>query len=41
MNMLTQLPYDLGDVRLRTLREADLAVFHGYRSDPLVARYQG
>ncbi len=41
MNMLTQLPYDLGDVRLRALREADIAVFLGYRSDPLVARYQG
>jgi RimJ/RimL family protein N-acetyltransferase len=41
MNMLAQLPYDLGAVRLRALREADFAVFLGYRSDPLVARYQG
>ena len=32
----------MGGVRLRALREGDdLAVFLGYRSDPLVARYQG
>ena len=32
----------MGGVRLRALREEDdLAVFLGYRSDPLVARYQG
>jgi RimJ/RimL family protein N-acetyltransferase len=36
-----QLPFCVGDVRLRALREDDLPVFLGYRSDPLVARYQG
>jgi len=28
-------------VRLRALRECDIAAFHAYRSDPQVARYQG
>lgn len=42
MSMPARLPVREGDVRLRTLREADdLAVFLGYRSDPQVARYQG
>ncbi len=40
--MASRLPVCMGGVRLRALREEDdLAVFLGYRSDPLVARYQG
>ncbi|NOT89304.1 MAG: GNAT family N-acetyltransferase [Lysobacter sp.] len=42
MNVASCLPVCMGGVRLRALREEDdLAVFLGYRSDPLVARYQG
>ncbi len=41
MSALALLPYDLGSVRLRRLRDDDFAVFFGYRSDPQVARYQG
>lgn len=38
---LDALPLDAGAVRLRRLREADLADFLAYRSDAEVARYQG
>nr|MBP6750897.1 GNAT family N-acetyltransferase [Xanthomonadaceae bacterium] len=31
----------IDSIRLRALRESDLADFHAYRSDPQVARYQG
>jgi RimJ/RimL family protein N-acetyltransferase len=41
VSILALLPYDLRGVRLRRLREADFAVFFGYRSDLQVARYQG
>lgn len=39
--MLSPLPYEIRDLRLRLLRSSDLAAFHGYRSDANVARYQG
>ncbi|HET7268954.1 MAG TPA: GNAT family N-acetyltransferase [Oleiagrimonas sp.] len=39
--MFAHLPHDLRRVRLRTLRSSDLDLFHGYRSDPVVARFQG
>lgn len=38
---LRVLPYAADGLRLRTLREDDLADFLGWRSDPEVARYQG
>lgn len=41
MSVFAQLPFCAGDIRLRALREDDLSTFLGYRSDPLVARYQG
>ena len=42
MSVASRLTVCVGGVRLRALREDDdLAVFLGYRSDPLVARYQG
>ncbi len=41
MSVLTQLPFCMDGIRLRALREDDLCLFLGYRSDPLVARYQG
>jgi RimJ/RimL family protein N-acetyltransferase len=42
VNVASRLPVCMGHVRLRALREEDdLAAFLGYRSDPLVARYQG
>jgi RimJ/RimL family protein N-acetyltransferase len=41
VSMPAQLPFRVGDICLRALREDDLSVFLGYRSDPLVARYQG
>jgi RimJ/RimL family protein N-acetyltransferase len=42
VSVASRLPVCMGGVRLRALREEDdLAVFLGYRSDPLVARYQG
>jgi RimJ/RimL family protein N-acetyltransferase len=41
MGVVMQLPFCVGDVRIRALREDDLSVFLGYRSDPWVARYQG
>ncbi len=39
--MFEKLPHRLGRLRLRTLRPDDLEIFHQYRSDPAVARYQG
>lgn len=39
--MFERLPLLLDRVTLRFLRADDLAVFHAYRSDPVVARYQG
>lgn len=36
-----RLPLCVGEVRLRALRDDDLARFLAYRSDPQVARYQG
>lgn len=39
--MSVQLPYSRGNIRLRALRDDDLAAFLGYRSDAQVARYQG
>ncbi len=39
--MLDGFPYSLNRLRLRTLRLDDLEAFHTYRSDPVVARYQG
>ncbi len=42
MSVASRLPVCMGGVRLRALREDDdLAEFLAYRSDPLVARYQG
>lgn len=41
VSISARLPFCVGDIRLRTLREDDLSVFLGYRSDPSVARYQG
>jgi aminoglycoside 6'-N-acetyltransferase len=34
------LPRPAGPVLLRRLRASDLAIFHAYRSDPVVCRYQ-
>lgn len=39
--MFELLPHALDRVRLRALRTGDLDAFHVYRSDPVVARYQG
>lgn len=39
--MAWQLPHYAQNIRLRTLRRGDLSEFLAYRSDPLVARYQG
>jgi aminoglycoside 6'-N-acetyltransferase len=39
--MRLPLPHTLGRTRLRALRREDLPDFLAYRSDPLVARYQG
>lgn len=39
--LIKQLPRDLQHIRIRTLRAEDLDAFHGYRSDPGVARFQG
>lgn len=39
--MFEVLPHALDRLRLRPLRAGDLDAFHGYRSDPDVARYQG
>ena len=39
--MFEKLPHSLQRLRLRTLRSDDLDAFHAYRSDPVVARYQG
>ena len=39
--MFERLPHSLKRLRLRTLRPDDLDAFHAYRSDPVVARYQG
>lgn len=39
--MFERLPHSMKRLRLRTLRPDDLDAFHAYRSDPLVARYQG
>lgn len=39
--MFERLPYNLNRLRLRALRLNDLDAFHAYRSDPIVARYQG
>lgn len=41
VRMFEQLPWTVGRLRLRTLREDDLPAFHAYRSDPAVARFQG
>ncbi len=41
MSMHAQLPCRTGAIRLRALRDDDLAAFLGYRSDAQVARYQG
>lgn len=41
MSVAVQLPLCVGEVRLRALRDDDLRIFIGYRSDPEVARYQG
>jgi RimJ/RimL family protein N-acetyltransferase len=39
--MVEKFPCDLHRLRLRALRLTDLDDFHAYRSDPVVARYQG
>lgn len=39
--MFEKLPHDLSRLRLRPLRRGDVEAFHLYRSDPVVARYQG
>jgi len=39
--MRLTLPYELDGLRLRRLRADDLAPFLDYRSDPVVARFQG
>lgn len=39
--MFERLPCDLARVRLRPMRQADVAAFHAYRCDPGVARFQG
>lgn len=41
MSLFAQLPCVHASVRLRTLRDDDLAAFLRYRSDPQAARYQG
>jgi RimJ/RimL family protein N-acetyltransferase len=41
MTLSARLPHVRQSIRLRALREDDLAVFLGYRSDPHVARFQG
>lgn len=41
MSTTARLPLCVGEVRLRALRDDDLAPFLAYRSDPQVARYQG
>ena len=41
MSLPAEPVWGAGDIRLRALREDDLSVFLGYRSDPSVARYQG
>jgi RimJ/RimL family protein N-acetyltransferase len=41
VNVFMRLPICADDIRLRALREDDIVAFLGYRSDPLVARYQG
>ena len=41
MTIHAQLPCRTGAIRLRALRDDDLAAFLGYRSDAQVARYQG
>lgn len=39
--MSWSLPHAIGEIQFRPLRTEDLADFLAYRSDPLVARYQG
>ena len=39
--MMLALPCTLGATQLRQLQGADLARFHAYRSNPVLARYQG
>jgi RimJ/RimL family protein N-acetyltransferase len=39
--LLARLPHRLERIGLRFLRADDLRAFHAYRSDPVVARYQG
>jgi RimJ/RimL family protein N-acetyltransferase len=39
--MFTKLPRSLNRLCLRALRPDDIDAFYAYRSDPLVARYQG
>ncbi len=41
VNIWARLPCSAGILRLRALRDDDLAAFLGYRSDAQVARYQG
>lgn len=41
MSLFAHLPHAAARIRLRRLRPSDFRVFHGYRSDPVVARYQG
>ncbi len=41
INSLATHDIAIDSIRLRALRESDLADFHAYRSDPQVARYQG
>ena len=41
MNIRARLPCCAGTIRLRALRDDDLAAFLDYRSDAQVARYQG
>ncbi len=39
--LIDQLPMRADRAMLRLLRESDVSVFHEYRADPLLARYQG
>jgi aminoglycoside 6'-N-acetyltransferase len=39
--MFDRLPFAAGTIRLRRLKNDDLAAFHAYRSDADVARFQG
>ncbi len=41
MTLFDHLPYTHRSIRLRKLCVSDFGVFHAYRSDPEVARFQG